>query len=133
MNADEKLQELSAALSDEHRLERENELLRAALVHVRSIIVDGAETGFNCRSGDWARRLYASQAVTHAALKPSSQGPPMFLTEAFNIVQETLERAGDTERPHGAALEALLEIEEAFQALFAANRRLREALQQPVE
>jgi hypothetical protein len=60
----------------------------------------------------------------------------MFLTEAFNIVQETLERAGDTERPHGAALEALqalLEIEEAFQALFAANRRLREALQQPVE
>jgi hypothetical protein len=76
MNADEKLQELSAALSDEHRLERENELLRAALVHVRSIIVDGAETGFNCRSGDWARRLYASQAVTHAALKPSSQGRP---------------------------------------------------------
>jgi hypothetical protein len=56
----------------------------------------------------------------------------MFLTEAFNIVQETLERDRDT-RPHGAALEALLEIEEAFQALFAENRRLREALQQPVE
>jgi hypothetical protein len=46
------------------------EQLEAALVHVRSIIKDGAETGFNWKEGDWAERLYASQGVTHAALHP---------------------------------------------------------------
>ncbi len=40
----------------------------AALHHVRSIIKDGAMTGFNCLDGDWAERLFASQAVTHAAV-----------------------------------------------------------------
>jgi hypothetical protein len=36
MNTDEKLRELSTALSNEHRLERENARLRAALEDVRS-------------------------------------------------------------------------------------------------
>jgi hypothetical protein len=48
----------------------------------------------------------------------------MFLAQAFNIVRETLERDRDT-RPHGAALEALLEIEDAFRALLQENDRLR--------
>lgn len=47
--------------------------LRAALVHVRAIIKDGALTGFNCHDGDWAERLFASQGLTHAALHDSSQ------------------------------------------------------------
>lgn len=42
--------------------------LVAALRLVRGIIVEAAMTGFNCHDGDWAERLYASQAVTHAAL-----------------------------------------------------------------
>lgn len=44
-------------------------VLEEAIRLVRSIIVDGAPTGFNPLSGDWADRLYASQAVTFAALK----------------------------------------------------------------
>lgn len=43
--------------------------LLEAIKHVRKIIVDAAETGFNCHDGDWAERLFASQAVTHAAVK----------------------------------------------------------------
>ena len=45
-----------------------NDRLRAALVHVRGIIKDGALTGFNCPDGDWTERLFASQGLTHAAL-----------------------------------------------------------------
>ena len=36
----------------------------AAIKLVRQIICDGAESGFNPLSGDWAERLYQSQAVT---------------------------------------------------------------------
>lgn len=39
-----------------------------ALKLIRSIIVEGARTGFNPHSGDWAERLYASQAISLAAL-----------------------------------------------------------------
>lgn len=41
---------------------------KAALDLVRGIIVEAAMTGFNCHDGDWAERLYASQADTHAAV-----------------------------------------------------------------
>lgn len=41
----------------------------AALELVRSIIVDGAAVGFNPLDGDWAERLYRSQAATAAAVK----------------------------------------------------------------
>jgi hypothetical protein len=39
-----------------------------AIKLVRSIIVDGAKTGFNCHDGDWADRLYASQGITQPIL-----------------------------------------------------------------
>lgn len=54
----------------------EIEQMRAALVHVREIIKDGAMTGFNWQDGDWAERLFASQAVTHAALAPQQGAAP---------------------------------------------------------
>lgn len=41
---------------------------QAALVAVRAIITEGAATGFNCKDGDWAERLFASQATSHAVL-----------------------------------------------------------------
>lgn len=43
--------------------------LSEALELVRSIVRDGAMTGFNCNDGDWAERLFASQAVTYDALQ----------------------------------------------------------------
>lgn len=39
-----------------------------ALGIVRSIISEGALTGFNCHDGDWADRLYASQGMSSTAL-----------------------------------------------------------------
>jgi hypothetical protein len=48
--------------------------LRDALVHVRKIIVEAAEAGFNCHDGDWADRLFASQAMTHSALTSQDRG-----------------------------------------------------------
>lgn len=51
----------------------ENQQLRTALEHVRSIIKDGAMTGFNCHDGDWAERLFASQGVTYNALRAVQQ------------------------------------------------------------
>lgn len=56
------------------KFEAEIAVLRSALVHVRKIIVEGAETGFNCRDGDWADRLFASQAMTHSALTSQHHG-----------------------------------------------------------
>lgn len=47
-------------------------LLQDALRHVRSIIVDGAMTGFNWKDGDWTERLFASQQITKDALDRSS-------------------------------------------------------------
>lgn len=40
-----------------------------ALEGVRAIISEAAMTGFNYKDGDWAERLFASQATTSAALK----------------------------------------------------------------
>jgi dienelactone hydrolase len=45
-----------------------------ALRLVRSIIVDGAPHGFNPLEGDWAERLYASQAATAKALRDAGEG-----------------------------------------------------------
>lgn len=50
----------------------EAERMREALVLVRSIIKDAANTGFNWKDGDWAERLFKSQADTFAALKETS-------------------------------------------------------------
>jgi hypothetical protein len=50
------------------RMQAENERLRSALTYVRSIIKDGAMTGFNPLDGDWAERLFKSQALTHDVL-----------------------------------------------------------------
>lgn len=50
------------------------EVLEEALKFVRGIIVDAAMIGFNCHDGDWAERLFASQAVTIVALKAPSDG-----------------------------------------------------------
>jgi hypothetical protein len=40
----------------------------AALNVVRDIIMDGAQVGFVPTEGDWAERLFASQAITKAAV-----------------------------------------------------------------
>ena len=45
-----------------------NAEMLAALKLVRSIIVEGAHTGFNCHSGDWAERLFRSQHDTFMAV-----------------------------------------------------------------
>lgn len=50
------------------RLRSELEKARTAITLVRSIIKDGAMTGFNCHDGDWADRLFRSQSVTFSAL-----------------------------------------------------------------
>lgn len=51
----------------------ENQQMRAALMHVRDIIKDGAMTGFNCHDGDWADRLFASQGLTHPLVRGHQQ------------------------------------------------------------
>jgi len=40
-----------------------------ALENVQKLIAEAAMTGFNCRDGDWAERLFFSQQKTSAALK----------------------------------------------------------------
>ena len=40
----------------------------AALLDVRALISEAAQTGFNWKDGDWTERLYASQQVTSAAI-----------------------------------------------------------------
>ena len=44
------------------------DLLRE-LQAVRSLIAEAAMTGFNCREGDWAERLFASQGSSAEAVK----------------------------------------------------------------
>lgn len=43
-------------------------LMHEALEATRAIVADGALVGFDVKSGDWAERLYANQAVITAAL-----------------------------------------------------------------
>lgn len=49
------------------KIDAGKELLKA-VNHVRSIIIDGAIVGFNPRHGDWAERLFRSQAITLKAI-----------------------------------------------------------------
>lgn len=63
----------ATTLDELFALRDQNKRLRDALVHVRKIVVEAAETGFNCHDGDWADRLFASQAMTHAALSHPNQ------------------------------------------------------------
>ena len=48
-------------------------VLREALTQVREIIKEGAMEGFNPMAGTWAERLFASQAMTRAALATGEQ------------------------------------------------------------
>jgi hypothetical protein len=41
----------------------------AALRNVNKLISEAAMTGFNCKDGDWAERLFTSQQVTSAAIR----------------------------------------------------------------
>ena len=43
--------------------------MRECIKLLRQIIIDGALEGFNPLVGDWAERLYASQARTHAVIR----------------------------------------------------------------
>ena len=43
--------------------------LYEALADVHALICEGAETGFNPLTGDWAERLFASNAKTSDALR----------------------------------------------------------------
>lgn len=65
--------------------------LLAALVHVRSIIVEAANTGFNWADGDWAERLFASQGPSFDAVAKATQ-PPASRGEAN--LNPTLSKAG---------------------------------------
>jgi hypothetical protein len=40
----------------------------AALRNVRALISEAAMTGFNCKDGDWAERLFLSQQTTSRAI-----------------------------------------------------------------
>lgn len=50
------------------------ERLAEDLRYVRQIICAGAETGFNCHSGDWAERLFISNARTSDTLAAYEKG-----------------------------------------------------------
>jgi hypothetical protein len=57
------------AVKDMRDAANEIELLRAAIRLVRGIIIEGAAVGFNpLDGGDWATRLFTSQATTFEAL-----------------------------------------------------------------
>jgi hypothetical protein len=84
--------------------------LLAALLNVRKIISEGAATGFNCHDGDWAERLFASQAMTTAAIaKAEVDGSPdsgvagtvyqamTLLLKAGSFVRLELSMLGDDE------------------------------------
>jgi Lar family restriction alleviation protein len=66
--------ELTRLRSENAELVGARDQLRVAITLVREIIKDGAMTGFNCHDGDWAERLFASQAVTHRAISRVSGG-----------------------------------------------------------
>ena len=44
-----------------------------AIEHVRAIIADASTAGFNPKSGNWADRLFASQALTFTALAKAKE------------------------------------------------------------
>jgi hypothetical protein len=44
-----------------------------ALHNVRKLISEAAMTGFNCKDGDWADRLFFSQQMTSAAIDKATR------------------------------------------------------------
>lgn len=48
-----------------------------ALVHIREIIMDGAQEGFNPLAGDWADRLFKSQWLSSQAVKKANPRDPL--------------------------------------------------------
>lgn len=44
--------------------------LRAAVLATRALVSEAALTGFNCKDGDWAERLFANQAALTDTIKP---------------------------------------------------------------
>lgn len=45
----------------------------AALQKVNKLIAEAAMTGFNCKDGDWAERLFQSQQATSTAIKKATR------------------------------------------------------------
>jgi hypothetical protein len=44
----------------------------ACLIEIRALITEAGLTGFNCHEGDWAERLFATQAASHAAVRKAT-------------------------------------------------------------
>jgi hypothetical protein len=56
--------------------QRPEDALLAALLNVQKIISEAALTGFNCKDGDWADRLFFSQQKTSAAIARATNSAP---------------------------------------------------------
>lgn len=69
----------------------------AALKHVRSIVADGAATGFNWKDGDWAERLYASQQMTSTAVQKAEAALSAAPVGPVAVSDEMVERAESAE------------------------------------
>lgn len=55
------------------KIDAGKELLKA-VIHVRKIIMEGAKVGFNPHDGgNWAERLFRSQAITLKAIKKAKE------------------------------------------------------------
>ena len=74
INGDKLRRDAKNAHAELSRLRSDNERLREALRSVRAIITEGALEGFRPEVGDWADRLFRSQAMTSAALQETSNG-----------------------------------------------------------
>lgn len=90
--------------------------LREALKSVRSIIVEGANAGFNCHAGDWANRLFSSQPITFDAIAHPTD---------TSALQDLIAKAGEVMRVR--CVEYLLSDRKALnenKAVWAANPML---------
>lgn len=54
----------------------------AALRNVQKLISEAAMTGFNCKDGDWAERLFLSQQQTSKAIDGATGSGPKPLAKA---------------------------------------------------
>lgn len=63
------LEACNAYLARAEAAEAETKRLRELLENTRSIVCDGALTGFNCHEGDWAIRLYRNNGDISEALR----------------------------------------------------------------
>lgn len=67
--------------------------LLSGLELVRSIIAEAAMTGFNCHDGDWAERLFASQAITFDAVKKAGGNTRAAVAIIEKLIDETEDAA----------------------------------------